>query len=335
MRKKLTVTIALLLIACLITSCGSSAANNKAGASEASANKSETAAVVRVGSLKGPTTMGLVRLISEQEASEQKQYEFEIAAAADELLPKLVSKDLDIALIPANAAAILYNKTRGGITVLDINTLGVLYCVTGDESISSVKDLAGKTVMMTGQGTTPEFVLRYLLAENGVTDCTPEFKSEATEVAAYLAEDPSAIAVLPQPFATAAMLQNEALKSAFSLTEEWDAVSDGSQMVTGVTVVRSEFLKEHPEAVQAFLEAHQASTEYTVSDPEGAAALIEQYGIVAKAAVALKALPFCNIVCLQGEEMKTALSGYLAVLFDQAPESVGGALPEDSFYYTD
>lgn len=289
---------------------------------------------LRVGSLKGPTTMGLVHLMKDsEEGTASGNYTFTMATQADELLAGMVSGDLDIALVPANVAAVLYQKTEGGVSVIDVNTLGVLYCVTGDESIQSVKDLAGKTVLTTGQGTTPEYALNYLLQANGVTDCTLEFKSEATEIAAVLQEDASRIAVLPQPFATVAMVQNPALKTAFSLTDEWNAVSDGSQLLTGVTVVRNEVLAENETAVQTFLEAHQASTEEANEALDETAELVASYGIIEKAAIAKQAIPYCNIVCLTGDEMKEALSGYLNVLYEQDAASVGGKLPEDGFYY--
>ena len=290
---------------------------------------------IRVGSLKGPTTMGLVNLMKASDDGEAAgQYEFTMASDPSEIVASVASGDLDIAMIPANLAATLYNKTNGGVEVVDINTLGVLYCVTGDESISSVTDLAGKTVLTTGQGATPEYALNFLLSENGVTDCTLEFHSEASEIAALLQEDSSQIAVLPQPFVTAAELQNDQLRTAFSLTDAWDeVVTDGSRFLTGATVVRSAFLEEHPDAVEVFLEEHEASADQANTDVDGTADLVAEYGIVEKAAVAAKALPYCNIVCITGEEMKTALSGYLNVLYDADASSVGGTLPGDDFYY--
>ena len=286
---------------------------------------------VRVASLKGPTTMGIVALRDKAEKGETfDSYTFDMQTDASAVAAQVVAGEADIALVPANLAAVLYKRTEGGVAVVDINTLGVLYCVTGDESITSVKDLAGKTVVLTGQGTTPEYSLRYLLEKNGVTDCELEFKSEATEVAAVLAADPTKIAVLPQPFATVAQVQNTELHEAFSLSDEWDAVSDGSRMVTGVTIVRKAFLEEHPEAVARFLEEHAASAAAENADK---AALIVKYGIIEKEPVANKALPKCGIVCISGDEMKAALSGYLGVLYAADPTSVGGALPADDFYY--
>lgn len=293
---------------------------------------------ISVGSLKGPTSMGLVYLMSQSEKGETaNNYTFTMAAAADELLPKMISGEIDIALVPANVASVLYQKTEGGVCVIDINTLGVLYMVSGDDSIQSMEDLKGKTVYLTGKGTTPDYVLQYLLTENDLStdDVTLEYKSEATEVVAVLAENPEAVGVLPQPFATVAGMQNETLSVVMDLTAEWTAVQGegASSLVTGVTVVRNEFLKENPKAVAAFLKEHQASAAYANENVEEAAELVVDYGIIEKAPVAVKAMPYCNITYIDGKDMKTALSGYLEVLYGQDPSSVGGSLPADDFYY--
>lgn len=293
---------------------------------------------VRVGSLKGPTSMGLVYLMDKAQKGEtENHYEFTMTGAADELVGKIASGDLDIALIPANVASVLYTKTQKNVTVLDINTLGVLYVVASDDSITSVVDLKGKTVYMTGKGTTPEYVMNYLLKENGLAagDVDLQFKSEATEVASLLKENPDAIGVLPQPFATAACIQNEALKPVVDLTEAWNALNQdsGSMLVTGVTIVRSDFLRENRAPIQMFLEDHKESAQYAVDHVDETAELVAAAGIVEKAPIAKKALPYCNIVCMTGQEMKDALSGYLNVLYEQDAKSVGGQLPGDEFYY--
>lgn len=293
---------------------------------------------IHVGSLKGPTSMGLVYLMSQSEKGETaNNYDFTMAAAADELLVKMVSGEMDIVLIPANVASILYQKTEGGVCVIDINTLGVLYLVSGDNSMVSMEDLKGKTVYLTGKGTTPDYVLQYLFTQNGLTidEVTLEYKSEAAEVAAVLAKDPEAVGVLPQPFATAATMQNEDLTVVMDLAAEWSRVQGegGSSLVTGVTVVRNEFLKENPEAVAVFMKEHQESAAYANDHVKEAAELVISYGIIEKAPVAEKAIPYCNITYIDGEDMKTALLGYLEVLYGQDASSVGGSLPSDDFYY--
>ena len=295
--------------------------------------------VIRIAGLKGPTTMGLVKLIDDASKGEsENNYEFTMVTAADELTALVAGGKVDIALLPANVASVLYNKTEGNVAVIDINTLGVLYLVSGDTSITSIDQLKGKTVYLPGKGTTPDYSLRYVLSAAGLSedDVTLEFKSEATEVASVLAEDPNAIGLLPQPFVTAAMAQNDKLAMIMDLAAIWDSYQPeegGSRLVTGATIVNKTFLEENGDLVDTFLKEHEASIAFTETDVDAAAELIAAQGIVAKAPLAKKALPYCNVEFVGGEEMKEALSGYLNVLFEQNPASVGGALPDDAFYY--
>ena len=276
-------------------------------AEAASTKGASDEAVLHIGSLKGPTTMGLV------------------------------SGDLDIALVPANLASILYQKTKQGVEVIDINTLGVLYVAAADDSIQSIADLKGKTLYMTGKGTTPDYVLQYLLSANGMTsdDLTIEYKSEAAEVAAVLKEQTDAIGLLPQPFVTAAMAQNENLKMVLNLTEEWEKTQpeNGSALVTGVTVCRKDVLEDQADAVDTFLKEHEASAAFANANVEETAQLVADAGIIEKAPIAAKAIPYCSITYIDGTDMQTKVSGYLSVLFDQDPSSIGGQLPDEGFYY--
>ena len=325
MRKVTAVALSFAMLGALLTGCGS--------------GKAEEKVTVKVGALKGATTLGLLPLEDKAANGEAgENYEFSMMTAADELLPMMIKGELDIALLPSNVASILYQKTNGGVTVIDINTLGVLYMVSGDSSVTGVEDLAGKTIYLTGKGTTPDYVLHYILSGNGMdadSDCTLEYKSEATEVAALLAENPNAIGLLPQPFVTAACAQNDALSVILDMNAEWEKLQgeDGSRLVTGVTVVRNEFLQEHENAVATFMEEHQASAQSMNSDVENGAKLAVASEIIAKEPIALKAIPKCNITYIDGADMKQALSGYLEVLYEQNPESIGGALPGDDFYY--
>lgn len=298
----------------------------------------ESAASVRVGSLKGPTSIGLVELMERAESGEtDNAYSFTMETAADTLITMMVQDELDIALVPANVASVLYNKTEGKIAVIDINTLGVLYILSGDETISEIADLQGKTLYLTGKGTTPDYVLQYVLEENGLTkdDVTLEYKSEATEVAAVLSSDETAIGLLPQPFATATMVKNENLNVVFDMNKEWEKLQgeNGCMMVTGVTVVRKAFLEENEEAVNLFLKDHKKSAEYVNSNVDAAASIVVKTGIIEKELIAKKAIPSCNITYIDKNEMKDALAGYLNVLYQKDAKAVGGALPGEDFYY--
>ena len=297
--------------------------------------------VVRTTALKGPTAMGLVKFMSDADSGSltDNDYEFQIVASPDEVTPLIAKGEVDIAAVPANLASVLYNKTEKGVRVIAINTLGVLYiCELGD-SIKSVADLKGKTIYASGKGSTPEYGLQYVLEKNGLTvgeDVQIEWKSEHAEcVYALATASGEAVAMLPQPFVTTAQTQNDMIRVALDLTEEWDKVQTGdekSSMITGVAIVRSEFADENPAAVDAFLGHYVESVDYVNDDVEAAAQLVGDYDIV-PAKVARKAIPECNIVCVTGSDMKERLSGYLAVLAAQNPQAVGGAVPGDDFYY--
>ena len=294
-------------------------------------------APVRVAALKGPTAMGMVQMIRDRAGS----YDFTLAASADEITPALIQGKLDIAAVPANLAAVLYNNTEGKIRVLAINTLGVLYIAERGDLVHSVADLRGKTLYTAGKGSTPEYALNYILRANGIDpekDLTIEFKSEHAECLAALLNNPDAVAMLPQPFATVAQSKAPDMRIALDLNAEWDALQanreNPSALITGVTVARTEWIEQNPEAVKAFLNDYAESIGFTQENPAEAAALIGEYGIF-EAAVAEKALPACNITFIASDEMRIRLTGYLAELYDQDPASVGGKLPDDGLCYVD
>lgn len=327
MMKKLTSLLLSVVMLVSLLACGASA-------------KTLSAKTLRIAGLKGPTTMGLVNLLSmEKNGTAAMDYDLQLYGAADEIVPKLIKGNLDMAAIPANLAATLYQKTNGGIQVLAVNTLGVLYIVESGESVSSVADLRGRTIYASGKGATPEYALNYILSENGVDpekDVNIEWKSEHAECLAALLAEENAVAMLPQPFVTTAQMKNDKIKVRLDLNAEWDAVQAGSdapsQLITGVVAARKAFIEENPEAVAAFMESYAASVEFVNANVDEAAELIGKYEIV-PAAVAKKAIPACNITFLAGGEMRQALSGYLNVLFEQNPKAVGGALPGEDFYY--
>ncbi len=291
---------------------------------------------IRIACLKGPTGIGLVHLMDQNEQGKtQNSYAFSIHGSADEITPKLVNGEVDLAAIPANLAAVLYNNTKGQVEVLAINTLGVSYLVETGSAVQSFADLRGKTLYATGKGSSPEYALRYLLQEHGIDpdqDITLEWKSEPTEVVALLAQMPGMVALLPQPYVAVAQGKVPGLKVAIDLNAAWQDLDNGSLMITGVLVGRKAFLEQYETQVKVFLEEYRTSTRLANESVADTAQLTEKYGIVA-AAAAEKAIPQCNITYMAGQDMKTALSGYLAVLMAQNAKSVGGQLPDDGFYF--
>ncbi len=293
---------------------------------------------IRVAALKGPTAMGMVQLMDQSQAG-LLPYDISVKGAIDEITPALLQGSVDLAAIPANLAAILYNNTKGQIQVLAINTLGVLYIVEQGESVKTVSDLKGKRIFASGKGATPEYALRMVLEAAGLDpdkDVTLEFKAEHTECLAALTANPGAIALLPQPFVTTAQLKDPSIRIAVDVNQEWEKLSgeegQAGPLITGVLVGRQNFIQENPEAVDAFLKANKVSADFVNQNPQAAAQLMEQFDIV-PAAVGEKAIPYSNITFITGQEMEQKLSSYLDFLFDQNAESVGGAVPDEGFYY--
>lgn len=349
MKKAISLSIIVFMLVALLCSCAggagestaagtSSAAGGDASVSAAPESSTEPEAekaVIRIAGLKGPTSIGMVSLMEKSEKGEtENKYEFTVAGAADEITPKLIKGELDAAAIPCNLASVLHNNTKGNIRILAVNTLSVLYIVTKNTDISSVEDLRGKTIYSTGKGTTPEYTLRYVLGGNGIDpdkDVTVDFKSEATEVVAALSAAESGIAMLPQPYVTVAAGKVEGLKIALDIGAEWKKLDSESEVVTGVLAVRADFADEHPEEVAKLLEEYAASVSAVNGDTDAAAELVEKFGLF-KAAIAKAAIPKCNIVFISGDEMKTPVTKYLTVLYEQNAKAIGGKLPGDELF---
>lgn len=341
MLKKITsVLLVATLILCMLTGCSenkeSTKTDTKTNSSESLPEENqETKKDINIGCMKGPTAIGMIKLLSDSDSETSKNnYIYTIAGTADEISVGLVNGTLDIAAVPCNLASVLYHKTEGEIVTVAVNTLGVLYIVESGDSIQSVSDLKGKTIYSTGQGTTPEYTLRFLLTSAGLDpdkDVTIEYKSEASEVVAVLSQNPDAVAMLPQPYVTVALNNNENLRIALDVTKEWEESSD-STVVTGVIVARKSFIEANPEAFENFLAEYKDSTTYANSNIDETAELLEQYDIF-KAAIAKKAISYCNVTYMDNEEMVNNVTAYLNVLYEQNPSSIGGSLPEEGMFY--
>ena len=283
---------------------------------------------VNVAALAGPTGMGLAYMMQDM----TDRYTVELFTAPDQVTAKVVNGEVDIAAVPINLASALYAKTNGQVNVIAINTLGVLYVLENGNSVNSIADLAGKTIYATGQGSTPEYVLNYLLDANGLTDSvTVEYIADNSALIEMLANGSAEIALLPEPHVSIACAQNENVRIALNVNDLWAAKND-TQLVQGVYVVRSEYLKEHQAQVDAFLKDAKESAQKVLSEDDAAAVIVAQ-GIIGKEPIAKRAIPNCNITLLTGAEMKADVLAMLTVLFDANPKSVGGSLPNDDFYY--
>ena len=324
MKKLLAVMLSVIMVFSF-AACAGKSANNEGE------SQTEETTTIRIGAMAGPTAMGMVKLRKDSENGNTKNtYAFEDFATP------LATGEIDIAAVPSNLAANIYNKTEGKVQVVAVNTLGVLNLVERGNTVNSISDLKGKTIYATGMGAVPEYTIRYILSGNGLDadkDVNIVWCSDTTEALSKLKSEDGAIAVLPQPFVTAASAQISDLRVVMDLNEAWEKINDNSKIVTGVIVVRKEFAEKYPEQLKKFIDEYNESVAYTSSNVDETAQLIAEYGVVASAAIAKKALPKCHIVCYVNGNMKNALKGFLQVLYDQNPKSVGGSMPKDDFYY--
>ncbi len=357
--KKLTALLLALALCLALAACGSSQTGSAAsqddsagaGASTSSAGNAPDASQpdesgetatdfagtdINMAVLSGPTGIGAVKLMERNDNGETvNHYNFTVATDNSAVVAGLANGDYDIAAVATNVAANLYNQTSGGVQICALNTYGVLYILENGDTIQSMADLAGKTIYATGQGANPEYVLNYLLTQNGLTpgeDVTVEYMDSnllMTEMAAGTYE----VCMLPVPAVTSVLMQNSDVRTALDLTEEWNKVTDEGVLTMGCVVVRTEFAQENPEAVKAFLSEYADSISYVQENVEEASQLCETYGIVAKAAVAAAAIPDCNLCCVTGGDIQSAIEPYYNVLFEANPDSIGGALPGEDFYF--
>ena len=342
MKKLLSAALAAAMVLSL-AACGKKDQPAQSGSQSTSQSTSQSASsqqadfsdvTIRAAAMNGPTGMGMALLADRAQNSDLSyQCSVTFSGSPDDVRAGLLSGELDIAAVPVNMAAALYNKTGGEILTLAANTLGVLYIVEKGDTVQSMADLAGKKILAAGQGSTPEYVINYLLEKNGLTDSVQvEYVSEHAEAVTQMAAGNADLILVPEPFVTTALSKVEGARVALDLTQEWAKVSD-ADMVMGCLVVSKTFAQEHPDALDAFMDDYAASADYCTGHTAEAAALIEKFGIMGSAALAEKAIPNCNIVCVTGQEMVDMVTGMLTVLFDANPKSVGGSLPGEEMFY--
>ncbi len=339
-KKAAALLLAVLLLLAGTAGCGTGAAESSAPSaavsSRAAAQKTQKP-VLRLAALKGPTGIGMLKLMSDNDAGKTANaYKISLATSPDQIVAKISSGDADAAAVPTNLAATLYNKTGGRVQLAAVNTLGVLYLLTSDPKIRAVKDLKGKTIASSGQGATPEYAVNYILKQNGLTpgkDVKVQYKAEHAELAALMISGKAATAVLPEPFVTQVLAKNPKIRIALDLTKEWEKASKGkSALAMGGLMVRRDFAEKNRAAFNKFLDEYKASAEYATANVRQTAALSGKYGIM-PSAVAQKAIPNCSIVYIDGSGMKEKIPGFLKLLYEFNPKSVGGKLPKDDFYY--
>ncbi|MCT8978395.1 ABC transporter substrate-binding protein [Clostridium sp. CX1] len=325
-----TLLISLMLVFSALFAVGCSKETSNSG----QAPQQEKKEKIKIAVLKGPTGMGIVKLMEDN----KDLYDISLFDSPDQIVSKIVNGDVDGAAVPSNLAPILYNKTSGKIQLLGVNTLGILYIVENGNSIKDIKDLKGKTIYSSGKGGTPEYTLNYILKKNGLEpdkDVKIEYKMQHSDLAAAVASKEVQIAVLPEPFVTTTKMKNKELQVPIDLTKEWEKVSgDKGKLIMGTLVFRKDFVDKKSKDVQDFLTKYKASVDFVNNNKAEAGKLIEKNGIIANAKIAEMAIPKCNIVFMSAEESKEALNKFYEVLKENDPKSIGGKIPDEKFYYS-
>ena len=297
---------------------------------------------IRLAVLSGPTGVGAARLLDNIDNNPASlsygNYGYTVYTDNSELVAGLTTGEIDIATMASNVAVNLYNRTDGGVKIIAAGTLGVLHILegSGGTEINSVADLAGKTIWSAGQGANPEYILRHLLQESGLTvgvDVEVVF-ADASEISAKLLSGDIECAMLPVPAATAAIARGEGqVRAAIDVTEAWDTLQSGGPLIMTAVVVRTEYLETYPDLVDHFLTDYEKSIDYVNNNPDAAAELVAGYGLTPNAAIAKQAIPQCHLAFLSGNDMVSALSNYFLALYAIDPASVGGSVPDDGIYY--
>ena len=294
--------------------------------------------VIKIAALKGPTGMGMVKLMEDDEnETSTLDYDISLLESPDDIVGKIISKEIDIAAVPTNLALTLYNKTQGEIQILAVNTLGVVYVLENGQEINSVADLKGKTMAASGKGATPDFVMQYILKQNNLEqdkDVMVDFSLQHAELAAAMAQGDVKLGMLPQPHVTTAMMKNPDLRIALDLTKEYkDASGTDSSLPMGCIIVQKDFAESKKDVVEQFMVEYNASVDFVNEQSSDAAKLMEKFMILPNAAVAEKAIPYSNIVFIKAMDAKASLEEYYKILFDFEPKSIGGKMADDGFYY--
>lgn len=332
----------LLIVATVFTfaacSAGYSDGNGNDNDKDQQTPDKENDVTVKVAVLSGPTGMGIVKLIADnKDGKTDNKYVIDIFSDPTEVIAKVKLGEYDLAALPTNVAAKLSNMQDVDVQMAAVNTLGVLYLLeAGGETVKSIADLRGKTIYANGQGSNPQYVLEYLLEENGLvigTDVNIVYEADADKVVAALTNNTTNVVMLPEPKVTATLNQLQNVRVALDMTEEWDKIAD-YQLTQGCVVVQSKFAKDHKAQLDKFLDEYKASIDYVNANVEEASQLVVDAGIIAKAPIAKQAIPRCKLAFLEGEQMKNAVAPFYEIMHTANPASIGGKLPDDDFYYS-
>lgn len=328
--------VAAVLCGTVLAACSSGNTQPTSQGTTVAQGQSKKVAGVNVAVSRGTLSVGMASFVDQAKKGElEGTYHVAVLPNSDQIVSGMKDGDLDIAVMTPSAASTLFNETKGEVSVISINALGGLGVVTGNRKVKEFADLDGRTVYMADEGSVSQYVVEHLLALADMGDTVKlDFKGDSVGVVAQLRAERTTVSVLAQPYATASFTENKLVRQVVDLVDVWDELSkDSSRFVGGVTVVRNDLLKRHPEMVAAFLLEQAESVRLINEDPTVVLDLVSSTGIMDAEMVTVESMKACHPVCIQGTEMRDALSGYLTMLYKANPSAIGGLLPTGDFYY--
>ena len=324
-RKKSLLIVSMILIMTLMafTGCGTQAEE-----------PAELSAPVNIACMNGPTGMGMVDLMGNE------NYNIEVFQAPTDAVPKIISGEIDVACVPSNLAAVLYNKTEGQIVSVSPMVMGVLHILGNGVEVSDVADLKGQTIVSAGQGGTPEYALQEVLQNAGLEmgkDVKVEWLASHADVNAKLLSDEGTIAMVPEPFVSAALAQGAGkVTDLFDMNTLWSEAT-GQDFPMGVLIARRDFVENRGSDLNILLNDLAASIEDVNSASDEVAQKIVDAGFLGNADIAKAAIPNCNLTLYTGDELAKGaeiMKTFNETMFALTPPAVGGALPGEDLYYT-
>jgi len=292
---------------------------------------------VSIASLKGPTSIGMIKLIDDSSSidSDNVSVSLEVIPSPDLLVPRLLNEELDIAAVPVNVASKVYNLTKGKYELAVINTLGVLYVLSADKSINSLEDLKGQTIYCGTPGATPDFILKNLMNKNNLKpdeDILIDYSLNNSELAQAVIGGDIEYAILPEPFATMVSMKNKDIKRCINIQEEWNNVEESAEIVMGALVVKKEFRENNTEFLNKFLKEYETSVSWVNDNLVEGGKLLEKHEILPSSKIAELSIPNCNIVYIDAQSKKDEILNFLKILYDFDKKSIGGKLPDENFF---
>lgn len=318
--KRISAAFLALLMLFSLASCADNGGETKPEETTSYVRENKTKLAV----FNGVTSLGVAKLVKDRGYA----YESSLYTDLSEVENLIKNGGADMAAVPVESAARLFNETKGAVKIIAVNNLGVLHLVTGDESIKTLADLKDKTVYATGKGTAYEHIMNFIFEKNAISPKVEYVATEA-ELVTLAIEGKADICIIPEPYATKVVFENTKMKRVIDLSDEWNKFSE-APLVQGVIVARTEYIEQNPEYIEQFLFQNEISVNFLNENIDAGADMLYNGQYFSTFDLARECVPACNLYFMKGEEMKAAVK----VVYDVLPaELTGGTVSADGICF--